>query len=476
MVKRYNRAVVALAGASDILTAVAAWTIGYFVRYLGGLAGLTHHPLPPFSQFAMPMVLSLVLLILVFSRLDLYGPKRTKSLLAESGQLVRAVCIVWGVTYVMTNFSREVTVSRLMMASVLAVWLPLGIATRLTGRALLAWFRRRGKNLHMAAIAGTGRLAQKVYQGLLRNRWTGIQPAYFVDNHSVGQTLSGLEVLGPFEKIDQVIAGRPVDIVFVALRRERHEDIKEILDRLATTAADVRFVPDLKSSYVLGHDVSVLEGLPVISMTHSPQHGWDALLKRTFDLVAAAVGIALLAVPMGIVALIVKLTSPGPVFYRQWRAGLGGKRFRIIKFRTMVENAEKHTGPIWATSHDPRATRFGRFLRRTSLDELPQLFNVFLGQMSLVGPRPERPELIERFRKQIPRYMLRHQVRAGLTGWAQANGFRGRTSLRKRLQYDLHYIRKWSFALDLRILLMTVFGGSARRAARRERRVALPGP
>jgi putative colanic acid biosynthesis UDP-glucose lipid carrier transferase len=182
-------------------------------------------------------------------------------------------------------------------------------------------------------------------------------------------------------------------------------------------------------------------------------------LKRAFDLLVSAVSLPLLVLPMLLIALGVKWSSPGPVFYRQERASLGGKPFQILKFRTMVVDAEKSVGPVWAFDNDSRATRFGRFLRRTSLDELPQLLNVLWGDMSLVGPRPERPELIERFRHQVPRYMLRHHVKAGLTGWAQVHGLRGRTSLRKRIQYDLYYIRHWTFGLDLWILALTPFRG-----------------
>ena len=215
----------------------------------------------------------------------------------------------------------------------------------------------------------------------------------------------------------------------------------------------------LLSFHFLRHDVTQLDNLPIISLTHSPQHGWNSTLKAAFDLVVSSIALMVVAAPMFLIALAIKLTSRGPVFYRQKRTSLGGKEFKIIKFRTMIHNAEAQTGAIWALARDPRVTLLGGILRRTGLDELPQLLNILTGTMSLIGPRPERPEFIERFGEQVPRYMLRNQVKAGLTGWAQVHGLRGRTSLRKRLQYDLHYVTNWTFGLDLRILLMTAFRG-----------------
>jgi len=268
-----------------------------------------------------------------------------------------------------------------------------------------------------------------------------------------------LEVLGDLDHLDEILARRPADVTFVALPADQHEDMRKVLNKLGTVSTDVQVVPDLLSHQLLNRDISQIEDIPVVTMACGPREGWNSLLKRTFDIVVSAAALVVLAVPMLLLAVLVKCTSRGPVFYRQVRAGLGGKPFRIIKFRTMRPDAEDVTGPVMATANDDRATRVGKVLRRTSLDELPQLLNVLLGQMSLVGPRPERPELIDRFRQEIPRYMLRHHVKAGLTGWAQIHGLRGRTSLRKRIQYDLYYVRHWTFGLDLWILLLTPFRG-----------------
>lgn len=456
MVKRYSHLMVAVTGAGDVLVAAASWIIAYLARDLMGRAGLTRHPLPPFDSFIAPMLFCLVLTPLVFTRMDLYLPKRTKSLLRELAEVARAVTIVWLLTWVFANMTRRVMISRLMMGALGITWNVLALTSRLVGRNVLRCFRRRGWNQRYAAIVGTGRLAQKLFHALKKSAWTGIRVLYFVGDRKAGGTLLDLDVLGPFDDVARIVAVRPVDIVFVALRCREQGEARRIVDRLMRTGADVRVVPDLLTSSLLKREVTQLDDLAIVSVTHSPQHGWHSLAKRAFDLLACLVALAVLAVPMLIIAAVIRLLDKGPVFYRQRRASLSGREFTIVKFRTMTPDAEAHTGPVWgAAKQDERVTRIGRLLRRTGLDEIPQLFNVLVGDMSLVGPRPERPEFIRRFREQVPGYMLRHQVKAGLTGLAQVHGLRGRTSLRKRLQYDLYYISNWSFGLDLWILLMT---------------------
>ncbi len=450
---------VALLRLGDLLAAAGSWVGGFYLRLLLGRIGWLKEFELTSRDLAQFLPVALILTMVIFSRLGLYEPKRVKRLMFQTAGVVRAVFGAWGISYVILSFSRTGGLSRGMMGLVLLIWLAAAIGSRIAARAALNQLRRHGRNLRSAAIVGTGRLGQKLHQVLDRNKWTGIVPRYFVASAAEGRKLFGLDVLGPAGAIDAVLATQPVDIVFVALPGRQHAEIEQVLDRLATTNAEVEIVPDLLSFHFLKHDVTQLDELPVITLTYSPQHGWNSVLKRALDVVGSVVALAVLSIPMLIIAAAVKLTSKGPVFYSQKRTSLGGRPFRIIKFRTMVRDAEAQTGPVWAARNDPRITRMGRFLRRTSLDELPQLFNVLLGQMSLVGPRPERPELIERFRDRIPRYMLRHQVKPGLTGWAQVHGLRGLTSLRKRVQYDLYYIANWSFGLDLRILLVSPFRG-----------------
>jgi Undecaprenyl-phosphate glucose phosphotransferase len=252
--------------------------------------------------------------------------------------------------------------------------------------------------------------------------------------------------------------------MYVALPLEEHMKMLTLLEGTSREILDVRVVPDLLQFIALRARLEDLDGLPVISLNDVPLQGFNTVLKRAVDIAFSGVALAILAIPMAIIALLVKATSPGPVLYRQERMGLDGKAFNVFKFRTMPVNAEDRTGPVWAQDDDPRATALGRFLRHWDLDELPQFWNVLLGEMSVVGPRPERPFFVEQFKHRIPQYMLRHKVKAGLTGWAQVNGWRGNTSLEKRIEYDLYYIENWSLRLDLKIIWLTVVRGVHKHA------------
>jgi Undecaprenyl-phosphate glucose phosphotransferase len=457
MLKRHSYLMLFLLGCGDILVAAASWGAGYLLRMLFGKMGVTDNLMPSFSEFSEVMVLSLVLSALLFHRLGLYGPKRTRRSHQELFDVARAVIVAWVLSYLAVLMIRHRTVSRLTMVSVLGSWLVLACSFRAAARSFLRSLRKHGRNLRHAAIIGAGRLGQHLYHQLRRNTWTGIQVGYFVDNDPRQETIEGLRIYKPLNCVADILTIKPVDIVFVALPGGTTEQMAEVLAQLGETSADIQVVPDLLSYSFLKHDVTIFENLPIISMTHSPQHGFNSLLKRSFDILFSLVMLGVLAIPMLLIALLVKLTSKGPVFYRQIRSSLAGHPFGILKFRTMRTDAEEQTGAVWASKDDPRVTRLGKFLRKSNLDELPQLFNILVGHMSVVGPRPERPELIDRFRKEVPRYMLRDRVRPGLTGWAQVNGWRGRTSLRKRIQYDLYYVNNWTFGLDLRIILLTLW-------------------
>jgi Undecaprenyl-phosphate glucose phosphotransferase len=279
------------------------------------------------------------------------------------------------------------------------------------------------------------------------------------EKQKVGQVVEGLPVLGDYSEISLVIARNQINIVIIALPLSAHERIGEVLGSIGDDTVDIKVIPDLYRYISLSGSVEEFEGLPIIGLRGSPMVGWARVTKRMVDIIGSAIGLLILSPVLIALALGVKFTSPGPVFYRQKRMGLDGRVFTMYKFRSMRIDAEQKTGPVWAQEGDPRRTRLGAFMRSTSLDELPQLLNVLRGEMSLVGPRPERPEFIGDFRKNIPGYMLRHKMKAGITGWAQINGWRGNTSLEKRIEHDLFYIENWSLALDFKIMFLTVFKG-----------------
>jgi len=262
-------------------------------------------------------------------------------------------------------------------------------------------------------------------------------------------------VLGCVDDLPELVERTGAQLVYLALAREEHEAELLALERLSDSTAAVRLVPDLARAFTLNASVEDFDGMPVVLVTESPDQGWNGVLKRAFDVVFAGAGLLVLWPVLLAIAVWIKLDSRGPVFFVQDRVGLNGRRFRMLKFRTMVPEAESD-GARWTKKDDPRRTRAGAVLRKLSLDELPQLWNVFVGAMSLVGPRPEQPLFVHQFRASVPRYMLRHHVKAGITGWAQVNGLRGDTPLERRIEYDLYYIEHWSMAFDLKILALTV--------------------
>ncbi len=440
-----------------------------------------------------PMVVLVVPVMLVTMRaLGLYRARRERSVWSEQAQIVKAsiatvvasVVLLWALGNqglivgdslygTFSFFGFDLGPGHVQFGSLL-VLLPMLVGThRLAFRLVLRAFRRRGRNLRHVIIVGTGRLGQVARHTLARNAWTGLSVGYFISHHDrpQRQTCAGLPVLGGLADLETILSRNRVDAVYLALPNARAASIPSLLQRLEKFAVDVRIIPDVNPRYVpQSMAVSEIDGMPVLSYRENPIDGLGGLAKRTIDLSGALAAIVIFAVPMLLIAGLIRLAGPGPVIFRQRRVSLGGEEFQIFKFRTM-HHVEDELGPskprpaAWTERDDPRVTRLGRVLRRTSLDELPQLFNVLRGEMSLVGPRPERPELVDRFKEDWRGYMIRQHVKAGMTGWAQVNGLRGQTSLRKRLQYDLFYIRNWSLGLDLRILWLTLFRGFIHRNA-----------
>jgi Undecaprenyl-phosphate glucose phosphotransferase len=280
----------------------------------------------------------------------------------------------------------------------------------------------------------------------------------------LGTTVMNVPVIGLFGDLDRVLNEKPVDQVILALPLEEQSQLRDIMEVLALRTIDVKVVPDLFNYVTLRGGLEEFGGLPIISLQGAPLEGWNRIAKRTFDILVASLALLFLSPVMLALSALVKLTSKGPIFFAQERMGMDGHLFHMFKFRTMRTDAEKD-GARFATPNDDRRTPIGAFLRKTSLDEVPQFWNVFVGDMSLVGPRPERPVFIEEFKKQIPRYHLRHMVKSGITGWAQINGLRGDTSIKDRIDYDLYYIENWSLLFDLKILLRTALGGFLSRNA-----------
>jgi Undecaprenyl-phosphate glucose phosphotransferase len=296
-------------------------------------------------------------------------------------------------------------------------------------------------------IVGDGKIARSLQSKIAEHSEYGLKVIGFIskDKESVGKEIDNLPVLGTYDRIKDILKERDVDQLILALPFEQIRLMKVILSQIYEEMIEIKIVPDFYEYFTLRHSI--------INLRESPLYGWNRVLKRTFDILTSLAILFLLSPFMLLIALLVKITSAGPVFYRQRRMGLDGSTFDIIKFRSMKIDAESDTGPVWAKENDRRRTRIGRLIRKFNLDELPQFLNVLRGNMSIVGPRPERPEFMDQFKKSIPEYMLRHKMKAGITGWAQINGMRGNTSIKQRTEYDLYYIENWSLFFDIKIFL-----------------------
>lgn len=439
------------------------------------------------SWFKEPLVIYIVPAALVGLWVSgLYRPRRDKSLLAETALVLRAslaavgaiVLVAWAIDSDMLARTGGNPVVGVLGVSLDGARIQMGLLALLTPsllalernavRLVLRAMRRRGLNQRHVAVVGVGRLGQIVARTLARNTWTGISVAYFISHHETPRraSLLGKPVRGGRSEIERTLEDHPVDAVYLALPAAQAGLIPELLRRLDRYVIDVRLVPDASPRYMpQAMAVGELEGMPILSCRESPLYGVGGVLKRAVDLGGALFGLVVLSPVFAAIAVAVRLSGPGKVIFKQKRMGLNGEIFNIYKFRTMRADAREEDGPAWTSRGDPRITRVGAVLRATSLDELPQLVNVLGGRMSLVGPRPERPELIERFRDDWRGYMLRQHVKSGMTGFAQINGLRGDTSLKKRLQYDLFYVRHWSVWFDLRILFLTFFRGFVHRNA-----------
>jgi Undecaprenyl-phosphate glucose phosphotransferase len=463
MIKRKSQPLCLWFLATDLALTAAAWIGAYFLRFESGWIPV--HKQPPNVELCWRM-LPLVLLIaaIAYHLTGQYDIHRLRRLREEVVSITKGTALAW-LLVIAASFSMHnpyESRAALLLFPLTSAALLLS-ARRLTWSAV-RWLRRHGYNQSFALIVGTGRVARNTARALRHASWMGIRPIGFVEDQTSHWT-ADLDILGTMADLPTLIEKYRVEHVFIALPMSRYHEARRVFDALSRSLVEVRLVADVPNLAGVSLTTSNLDGLPVVSLRESPHFGLNVVVKRAMDIALSLVALLILSPLLLLLALLVKTSSRGPVFYRQERCGLNGKSFQMLKFRSMCADAEQQTGAVWARRDDPRRTPLGAFLRSTSLDELPQLINVLKGDMSLVGPRPERPVFIKQFSRTIPNYMARHCVKAGITGWAQVHGWRGNTSLRKRIQYDLYYITHWTPWLDLRILWMTVLHGLFHRNA-----------
>jgi exopolysaccharide biosynthesis polyprenyl glycosylphosphotransferase len=443
---------VSLVAIDAFMTGLAFWG-GYQLRLRS-----EYENIQPFSAYWGMLLVHIITILGVFFFYRLYHRQRSLSSIDQFYSIFGAASVgtIVAIAFISFFFKNQLDYPRLMMVY---VWI-LTILFTSMGRAIQSRLQlilqARGWGEHRVLIVGAGEGGRMVMQKIRRSPGLGYRVIGFVDDDIRAKTVQGVPVLGIVDDIPELTEAEKIDEVIVVMPEATHHEILKVVSKCDRARVAIKVFPNVFQIMATEVSIGDLGGLPLLTVRDTALQGWRLTVKRSVDMAGSAMGLVLLSPVMMLLAVLIKLESDGPVFYTQERMGLDGKSFMMLKFRSMRANAEAHTGPVWATPRDDRRTRLGAFLRRFSVDELPQLINVLVGDMSLVGPRPERPVFVEQFKRTIPRYMDRHREKAGITGWAQVNGLRGDTSIIERTKYDLWYIENWSLALDFRILIRTI--------------------
>lgn len=435
----------------DLSVVLVAWLTAWYVRF-------TYIPFARGGDFEVFLVLGAVLVIIsayVFDRNELYTPQRYHAWYREFiAVAVANVQVTLGFVFVLYAAAPD-RVSRITIGLYLLIVEVLHLAVRVVRRRALRRLRAKGMNLRYALMIGDGAQNSAYVERVRAMPELGLDFCGWIDSRGRAAAFGVAEI----EKaVGEAIEQLDPDMIVIGYEANDPRRFDRVLREAYNQTRPVYLLPQLPHVY-LENSIEDFNGIPVLQINRPRIRFLDLVVKRVLDIIGSLLGLVLLSPLLLLVALAVKVTSRGPVFYGQERVTLNGAHFKMWKFRSMRVDAEQQNGAQWAVKDDPRRTPIGKFLRSSSIDELPQLWNVLIGEMSLVGPRPERPVFVEKFRKEIPGYMLRHTMKAGITGWAQANGWRGDTSLQKRIEFDIYYIKNWSLALDFEIVILTVIKG-----------------
>lgn len=466
MLKKHSKFFESLLLLTDWLVLSLSWIFSYYFRFYSHTIPV-YKGIPSLKIYVTLLIFIIPLWGIVFKMFGLYRPRRISTKISEVIDIGKASTVATLILISLTFLFRQYEFSRLVFFYFWFINIIFLNLTRIIFREFLRFLRKQGYNLRHALIVGTEKSAQDLVNKLKKHPELGIRISGFLtqDMNDNGDKMQGIKVLGNYSDIRTLVRRLQIDIVFIALPFYAHHQLKEVLEHIGDESVNIIVLPDILDFVTLRGSVSEFEGMPLISLRDTPLYGWNIITKRLLDVIFASFVLIAISPLLLVIAILVKVTSQGAIFYKQERMGMDGRTFHILKFRTMWVNAEQTTGPVWAKKGDGRCTKLGRFLRMMSLDELPQFFNVMRGDMSIVGPRPERPVFIETFRNTIPKYMLRHKMKAGITGWAQVNGLRGNTSLEKRIEYDLYYIENWSLNFDFKIILLTLWRGFVNKNA-----------
>jgi Undecaprenyl-phosphate glucose phosphotransferase len=455
--KVFNRLLVLL----DAFITGASFILSYFIKFYI----LVHGPgvgVLPVSEYIRLLVFIIPGYLLLYYRCGVYSPKRTVRKRFEIYGIVQANTLgIAALIIILYMIIKQIDYSRSVMVLFYLVNIFLTSAFRVVLRDGLRNMRSKGYNLKHILLVGYSRAAEEYITRILDNPQWGYVVCGVLDNHiPAGTQYKGVKVLGTIGNLEIILPENKLDEIAITLSLKDYDLLESTVDMCEKSGVHTKFIPDYNSLIPTKPYTEDLLGLPVINIRYVPlTNTGNIMIKRAIDIAGSLFGILITSPIMLIAALLVKLSSPGPVIFKQERVGLHNKPFYMYKFRSMELQSEEEEKKAWTVKNDPRVTGIGKILRRTSLDELPQLFNILRGDMSLVGPRPERPFFVEKYKEEIPRYMIKHQVRPGLTGWAQVNGLRGDSSIRKRIEYDIYYIENWTLSFDIKIIFMTFFTG-----------------
>ena len=444
----------------DAIVLVLSYFLAWLIRFVGPMAA-TAVRTRSFQQYMLMLVFIVPVYLLLYQAFTLYTPMRMQGRRLVLANIVKAnslgLLILMFTFYMIdeSDFSRS-TYIMFYVINIVLQW-----CARMLIFALLRNMREKGLNQKQMICVGYSRAAEEYIDRVLANpQWGYVIRGILDDNVPAGTEYKGIKVLGRIANLNIILPENRLDEIAITLGLSEYYRLEEIVALCEKSGVHTKFIPDYNKIIPTKPYTEDILGLPVINIRYVPLNNtFNALVKRAMDIAGSIVGIIVTSPLMLLMCVIIKLTSPGPLIYKQERVGLHNQTFRMYKFRSMEVQPESEEKKAWTVKNDPRVTPIGKFMRHTSIDELPQLFNILKGNMSLVGPRPERPFFVEKFREEIPRYMVKHQVRPGLTGWAQVNGYRGDTSIRKRIEYDLYYIENWSIGLDIKIIFLTFFKG-----------------
>ncbi len=466
MIKNHQKTLNRIYVAVDLILVVAAYALAYGFRFLWlGWIPLFYERPGTYLEFRVYMsylwfILPGYLIVLLAN--GVYRPQRSSSRFLESIRIVRINIV--GMFYIMALLFliKEINISRWFLFWFFILNVALELLYRFLLRKLLKKIRKEGYNIKHVLLLGYSRTTEGLIDRIMANPQWGYHVVGILDDSmEIGTRYKGIPVIGLLSSLEHQLEEYDLDEINITMKMEDYTRLAEIVAMCEKSGVHTKFLPDYQDIIPTIPYMEDLEGLPVVHIRKVPLSSSELnrFVKRAMDLILGSIALLIAAIPMAIVAIIIKCTSKGPIFYAQKRVGFRNKEFLMYKFRSMEVQEESKEKTAWTTFKDPRVTPIGKFIRKTSIDELPQIWNVLKGDMSLVGPRPERTFYVEKFKEEIPRYMVKHQVRPGMTGWAQVNGYRGDTSIRKRIDYDLYYIENWTPGFDILIMFLTVFKG-----------------